>query len=113
MNERDDYVSFISSSLLFFGTVSNKNLIFVLIYFGQFYNFFIPNRFPQEPCLKEKWIKRIQEEQRDEKWLPTKFSRICSSHFTDDMLYLTPTGRRKIKKNAIPVYRVFNKLNYY
>lgn len=54
-------------------------------------------RFPQDPRLKEKLIKVIQRDRRDEYWLPGQFSRIFSSHFKENDLYLTPLGRRKVK----------------
>ncbi|RVE54229.1 hypothetical protein evm_001056 [Chilo suppressalis] len=61
--------------------------------------------FPQDPRFKEKWTKVIQQDQRDEEWLPTKSTRICSAHFKESDLYLTPTGRRKVKLSAIPADR--------
>ncbi|XP_047520962.1 uncharacterized protein LOC125060218 isoform X2 [Pieris napi] len=61
--------------------------------------------FPQDQRCKEKWIKIIQVDKRDEEWLPTKFSKVCSEHFEANHLYVTPLGLRKLKPDAIPAFR--------
>ncbi|KAL0881232.1 hypothetical protein ABMA27_002332 [Loxostege sticticalis] len=51
---------------------------------------------------REKWIKIIQEDRSEDMWFPTKFSYICSAHFQADDFYTTQSGKRFLKKTAIP-----------
>ncbi|CAK1588572.1 unnamed protein product [Parnassius mnemosyne] len=55
------------------------------------------HRFPKIPELKEKWIDKVNREN----WFPTKYSAVCSRHFTPDCFeYLKE--RRRLFSSAIP-----------
>ncbi|XP_045487982.1 THAP domain-containing protein 1-like [Pieris rapae] len=55
------------------------------------------HRFPKIPELKEKWIEKVNREN----WFPTKYSAVCSRHFTPDCFeYLKQ--RRRLFSSAIP-----------
>ncbi|XP_026745374.1 THAP domain-containing protein 3-like [Trichoplusia ni] len=55
------------------------------------------HRFPKIPELKEKWMNKINREN----WFPTKYSAVCSRHFTPDCFeYLKQ--RRRLFSSAIP-----------
>ncbi|CAG5043838.1 unnamed protein product, partial [Parnassius apollo] len=51
---------------------------------------------------RESWIQFIRKNRSEEKWLPSKYSRICSAHFKEDDKYITKTGRVYLKKSAVP-----------
>ncbi len=69
------------------------------------------HKFPDNPILKEKWIKAIPRDTSN--WLPTKHSRVCGLHFQEDDYVDSrdshverrkkkTTTRKSLKKSAIP-----------
>ncbi|CAH0697842.1 unnamed protein product [Spodoptera exigua] len=60
------------------------------------------HRFPPETDWKEKWIKALRDNRKEEEWTPSKFSVVCSLHFLECDTYMTKGGYRKIKKDAAP-----------
>ncbi|XP_067122862.1 THAP domain-containing protein 6-like [Centruroides vittatus] len=56
------------------------------------------HRFPSEPTLKRKWILATKRA----KWQPTRWSVLCSAHFSSDSYYLSSTTHKILKKNAVP-----------
>ncbi|KAG6443087.1 hypothetical protein O3G_MSEX002641 [Manduca sexta] len=51
---------------------------------------------------RDEWIRIVQKDRSEDSWLPTKYSFICSAHFQASDLYTTKTGKRFLKKSAIP-----------
>ncbi|KAI5637896.1 THAP domain-containing protein [Phthorimaea operculella] len=61
------------------------------------------HRFPPKGCPeREKWIKFIQKDRSEKTWLPSDFSRVCSMHFREEDIRYSKTGRRFLKKCAVP-----------
>lgn len=64
------------------------------------------SRLPTDPDLRNEWITIIGQSRQDF-WLPSKLSVVCSLHFEEDDLYYTEKGRRVIKKTAKPAKNLF------
>ncbi|CAH0548847.1 unnamed protein product [Brassicogethes aeneus] len=58
-------------------------------------NFFV---FPQDPIIKQKWIKAMK---KPDNWLPLKYSRVCSKHFKYELIDTTKQ-RRRLHSLAVP-----------
>ncbi|XP_055004500.1 uncharacterized protein LOC110156461 isoform X2 [Boleophthalmus pectinirostris] len=60
------------------------------------------HNFPTDTKLRARWVRAIRrDEGADFKILPDS-SYVCSLHFTADDIYITPKGRRRLKKGTIP-----------
>ncbi|XP_035204711.1 THAP domain-containing protein 2-like [Stegodyphus dumicola] len=55
-------------------------------------------RFPKNPELRAAWIKAI----RRMNWEPTKYSRLCSEHFSEDRIDKYSQHRVYLRENAVP-----------
>lgn len=56
--------------------------------------------------LLKEWLSQIKREN----FLPTKHSKLCSEHFEEDcFIYQNFTGRRLLKRNAVPTKFSFSK----
>lgn len=78
---------------------------FSSIYYFKLRSHFIDftHRFPNDTLLLKKWLIAM----RREKWIPSKSSKICSRHFTDDSYETSPWAtQRRLKPNAVP--SIFN-----
>ncbi|XP_063899216.1 uncharacterized protein LOC110380703 isoform X3 [Helicoverpa armigera] len=60
---------------------------------------------------REKWVKFVQSERGEKKWLPSAASKLCSKHFKKDDIYRGKTGRLMLKKGAVPYSRVIESAN--
>ncbi|KFM69304.1 THAP domain-containing protein 1, partial [Stegodyphus mimosarum] len=56
------------------------------------------HRFPKNPELRAEWIKAI----RRLNWEPTKYSRLCSEHFSEDRIDKYSQHRVYLRENAVP-----------
>lgn len=63
-------------------------------------------RLPRDGLMKEKWVRVIRTQRRDEDWWPSKHSTVCSAHFLPTDLYVTNKNMRRLKKTAVPVFKV-------
>lgn len=70
------------------------------------YSFSLHFRLPKDELMKEKWIKIIRTQRREDDWMPTTYSTVCSEHFLASDIYVTNKNIRKIKKTAVPVIEV-------
>ncbi|XP_028165951.1 THAP domain-containing protein 3-like [Ostrinia furnacalis] len=50
---------------------------------------------------RDEWIQFIQKNRSEKDWVP-KHTSICSKHFREEDYYFTKTGRKYLKKNAMP-----------
>nr|XP_034836860.1 THAP domain-containing protein 5-like [Maniola hyperantus] len=67
------------------------------------------HKFPRPGHEKrEQWIKFVQNDRSEETWLPSEHTSICSEHFREEDCYMTKTGRRYLKKYAVPVEKLHN-----
>ena len=65
-------------------------------------------KFPSNPALLEKWVKQVQRTRAQ--WTVTKYSFICSEHFTEDSFEVDSTiaatfgiaKKRRLKSDAVP-----------
>lgn len=71
------------------------------------------HRFPPETDWKEKWIKALRDNRKEEEWTPSKFSVVCSLHFIESDTYMTKGGYRKIKKDAAPTKMFLRNSEWY
>ena len=61
-------------------------------------------RFPKDEALKQKWIRAT----RREDFVPTKYSRLCSLHFSEEDIDRTSLSRVRIRGGAVPsVFEAF------
>ncbi|XP_047039510.1 uncharacterized protein LOC124644283 isoform X3 [Helicoverpa zea] len=60
---------------------------------------------------REKWVKFVQSERGEKKWLPSAASKLCSKHFKKDDIYRGKTGRLMLKKGAVPYSREVESAN--
>ncbi|PZC71392.1 hypothetical protein B5X24_HaOG213498 [Helicoverpa armigera] len=60
---------------------------------------------------REKWVKFVQSERGEKKWLPSAASKLCSKHFKKDDIYRGKTGRLMLKKGAVPYSREIESAN--
>ncbi|KAK4883135.1 hypothetical protein RN001_006454 [Aquatica leii] len=59
--------------------------------------------FPNNPDMRKKWILSL----RREKFIPTKYSTICSKHFTPESYETSAwSSKKKLKCDAVPI--IFN-----
>ncbi|CAH0720588.1 unnamed protein product, partial [Brenthis ino] len=58
--------------------------------------------FPKDPDIKDKWIFATGKTN----WFPTKYSRICSVHFTNEQ-FNSSTKRRTLIKSAVPTVDIW------
>ncbi|KAL0895580.1 hypothetical protein ABMA27_011678 [Loxostege sticticalis] len=65
------------------------------------------HRFPNDPSIKEKWIDATGQKN----WFPTKYSTICSIHFTEESFAETNKNRR-LTTDAIPTIDVLKTSTY-
>ncbi|KFM65822.1 THAP domain-containing protein 1, partial [Stegodyphus mimosarum] len=56
------------------------------------------HKFPDNPQLRSLWIKAV----RRKNFTPTKYSKICSKHFSEDAFEKGGRKYRILKKNAVP-----------
>lgn len=56
-------------------------------------------RFPCDPFRKRKWVEAAR---RDEAWIPTKHSAICSVHFETACFNTNSKKQKKLEKDAVP-----------
>ncbi|CAL1276894.1 unnamed protein product, partial [Larinioides sclopetarius] len=56
------------------------------------------HRFPKDETLKNVWVKAI----RRANWVPSKFSRLCSKHFPEEMIDRTSLSCVRLRENAVP-----------
>ncbi|CAG5041443.1 unnamed protein product [Parnassius apollo] len=59
-------------------------------------------RFPTDSVLANCWKDIIQRTRNDDQWKPHKTSVVCSKHFSDDDLYFTKKGFRRLKNGSVP-----------
>lgn len=62
--------------------------------------------FPKNEIQRLQWIKEVRLERRQDDWLPTNASRVCSIHFGDEDIYLSRTGNCMLKKSSVPICTV-------
>lgn len=60
------------------------------------------HKFPRDRVIKHKWTTIIRKSRNDEKWVPSKFSTVCSAHFEEKDLYFTDNGLQRVRKNVVP-----------
>ena len=60
--------------------------------------------FPVDAAVRAEWKQKIR---RDD-FMPTKHTRVCSRHFKKTDIDVTVSGRRRVKKGAIPVLFSWN-----
>lgn len=60
---------------------------------------------PTEVSRRKRWLSNLK---RD-KWQPTDFSRLCEVHFETDQFELGPSGRKRLKGDAVPTIFSFKK----
>ncbi|RVE55133.1 hypothetical protein evm_000031 [Chilo suppressalis] len=65
------------------------------------------HEFPQSAERRENWINAILFT-RDPNWRPSKRASICSLHFHESDFYTTNKGLRRLKKTALPKYKLVN-----
>lgn len=46
-------------------------------------------RLPKDGLMKEKWLSLIRAQRREDDWLPSKYSTVCSEHFLASDIYVT------------------------
>ncbi|CAH2207546.1 jg17767, partial [Pararge aegeria aegeria] len=63
--------------------------------------------FPQDPEIKEKWVSVVGKKD----WLPTKYSKICSCHFTEDDFNMSNKKRRTLIRAAVPTVDIWQLCN--
>lgn len=62
-------------------------------------------RFPKDVEIKNQWLQIIN----SPKWAPTKYSAVCSKHFTLECYdYSTPAKWRRLAKDAVPLLHLTN-----
>ncbi|VVC95297.1 unnamed protein product, partial [Leptidea sinapis] len=66
------------------------------------------HRFPvgNEPW-KNDWVQIIRDCRREEDWIPSKSSVVCSVHFDENDLYTTGKGRRRLVTYSVPKLLLF------
>ncbi|XP_049883490.1 THAP domain-containing protein 1-like isoform X9 [Pectinophora gossypiella] len=63
------------------------------------------HRFPVDDNKKKEWIIRINRRN----WIPNKYSRICSKHFTADSFMCVPNSKwRRLRDDAIPTLNIMD-----
>ena len=70
-------------------------------------------KFPSDPRLREEWLKQVRWTHAH--WNVTKYSFICSEHFTDDSFEVDSAiaasfgidNKRRLKPDAVPT--IFNR----
>ncbi|XP_054464112.1 THAP domain-containing protein [Anoplopoma fimbria] len=68
---------------------------------GSDVNFF---RFPLgDDARLEQWLLNV----RRRNWIPSKSSRLCSTHFKEDQFFIDKEGKRRLKETAVPTIFVF------
>ncbi|XP_047034706.1 THAP domain-containing protein 2-like [Helicoverpa zea] len=61
--------------------------------------------FPKDGLMKEKWVQVVRTQRREDDWMPTTYSTICSQHFLESDKYVTKKNVRKLIKTAVPVIK--------
>ncbi|XP_039754368.1 peroxynitrite isomerase THAP4-like isoform X2 [Pararge aegeria] len=51
---------------------------------------------------RKEWIRFVQKERREENWLPSSASKLCSKHFRNKDIKVGKTGRACLKKGSLP-----------
>ncbi|RVE51327.1 hypothetical protein evm_004007 [Chilo suppressalis] len=71
--------------------------------------------FPKNAIRRAQWITAVRLERREEDWSPSNASRVCSIHFGEEDMYLSPTGNQMLKKTAVPICTMvrYPKTSYY
>ncbi|GBO98781.1 THAP domain-containing protein 2 [Eumeta japonica] len=64
------------------------------------------HNFPKDPATKRK---RVDALGREDSWIPTKYSRICSVHF-EESEYNTTTQIKRIHKDAVPTRYLYKEM---
>ncbi|XP_068574873.1 THAP domain-containing protein 1-like isoform X2 [Cebidichthys violaceus] len=68
---------------------------------GSDVNFF---RFPLgDNARLKQWLLNV----RRRNWIPSKSSRLCSTHFKEDQFFIDKEGKRRLKETAVPTIFVF------
>ena len=70
------------------------------------YRFPFHFRLPTDGLVKEKWLNIIRVQRRENDWLPTPYTKVCSKHFSASDIYVTKKNYRRIKKTAVPIITV-------
>ncbi|KAL0811967.1 hypothetical protein ABMA28_009365 [Loxostege sticticalis] len=60
---------------------------------------------PKDGLMKEKWLKVIRTQRREDDWMPSTYSTVCSEHFLTSDVYLTKKNIRRLKRTAVPVIK--------
>lgn len=63
-------------------------------------------RIPNGGLIRQKWLKVIKKQRREDDWMPTQYSTVCSEHFLPEDKYVTKKNWRRLKTTAIPVIKV-------
>ncbi|GIY01360.1 THAP-type domain-containing protein [Caerostris extrusa] len=64
------------------------------------------HKFPKDITLRNKWLLAI----RRMNFCPTKYSRLCSEHFSEDQIDRTSLACVRLKDNAVPnIFKGFSK----
>ncbi|CAB3253488.1 unnamed protein product [Arctia plantaginis] len=58
---------------------------------------------PKDGIMKEKWLRVIRAQRRENDWLATPYCKVCSKHFLASDIYVTEKNYRRLKKTAVPV----------
>lgn len=66
------------------------------------------HKFPADLKLREKWVKQVRRTRAQ--WTPTKYSVLCSEHFSEDSFEVDSaiaatfgiSKKRRLKPNAVP-----------
>ncbi|XP_050354934.1 THAP domain-containing protein 1-like [Nymphalis io] len=59
-------------------------------------------RFPRDPIRCGEWTSIVSQQRREDYFKPNKSSVICSEHFLDKDMYVTPKGIKRLLKTAVP-----------
>lgn len=62
------------------------------------------NSIPKNEKLRNEWIKAL----RRKNWNPSKYSYVCSEHFTEDLIDRSSLTTVRLRENAVPnVFKTF------
>ncbi|KAJ0172355.1 hypothetical protein K1T71_012328 [Dendrolimus kikuchii] len=60
---------------------------------------------PRKGLIREKWLKIVRTERREDDWMPNTYSTVCSEHFLKQDFYSTKKNILRLKKTAVPVLK--------
>ncbi|CAG4941023.1 unnamed protein product [Colias eurytheme] len=67
--------------------------------------------FPLNVLKRDEWVKIVRQQRREDDWMPTKYSKICSNHFKYDDKDKSKKGYTVLKKGAVPIIKEENRLS--